>query len=72
LFFGPADITPDISTALLSAYHEIPKVYQKFPDVPSGGNEIINFNYTFPTNTQSIVHIANVIVYKRETPWSIP
>jgi hypothetical protein len=71
LFFGPADIAPDIGTALLSAYDEFPKLYQKFPNMPSGDNEIVNWGYYLPKDTQSPVHIANVIVFQR-TPWSVP
>ena len=68
LFFGPATMIPDPSTALLSVDERLYRGYAKFPIICPNATSRVVFNYTFPIEIPLGFYIGNVFIFG----WLVP
>lgn len=65
-FFGPANMIPDVGTALLSVDERLPRMYAQFPYISAGSSDgLVEFNYRFPTGTPTGLYMGNGFVFLR-------
>jgi hypothetical protein len=62
-FFGPANMVPDVGTALLSVDERLPKMFAKFPYMSPGSNGSVLFNYKFPIGIPPGRYMANMFIF---------
>jgi hypothetical protein len=65
-FFGPANIIPDVSTALLSIDQRLYRGFAQIPYLSSGSTDSVQFNYNFPSGIPLGFYMSNVFLFKEE------
>lgn len=62
-FFGPANLIPDIGTALLSAENRLNRMFAEFPGFNPDSTEYVQFNYKFPSGTPPGLYLGNSFIF---------
>jgi hypothetical protein len=65
-FFGPADIVPDIGTALLTVDQRLYRGFAQFPYISSGSTSRVEFNYNFPSGIPLGMYVGNGFIFNRD------
>jgi len=64
-FFGPADMVPDVGTALLTTDQRLYRGFAQFPYMPSGTSGDVEFNYYFPSGVPLGMYVGNAFIFNR-------
>jgi hypothetical protein len=65
-FFGPANMVPDVGTALLSVDERLPRMFASFPYMSPGSNGSVQFNYKFSSGIPAGLYMGNAFIFLRE------
>jgi hypothetical protein len=63
VFFGPANMVPDVGTALLTVDERLFRGFARFPYMSPGSNGTVLFNYTFPRFIPLGTYIGNAFIF---------
>jgi hypothetical protein len=64
-FFGPANMVPDVGTALLTVDERLFRAFARFPYMSPGSNGTVQFSYKFPIWIPLGTYIGNAFIFSQ-------